>query len=63
MRKEKITLKDITVERHPMDGFMLSYCAADGRYFKQRYICHKMRAAKSLFAGYVNRELQKKFFK
>jgi len=61
MRKEKITLKDIMVERHPMDGFTLSYRTDDDRYFKQRYIFHRLRAAKSLFVGYVNKELRKNF--
>jgi len=58
MRK-KIRQKDIMVTVHPVDGFTLSYRTDDDRYFKQRYIFHSLRAAKSLFTGYVNRELNK----
>jgi len=56
---ERIRNKDITVTRHPTDGFTLSYITDDNRYFKQRYIFYSVPEAKRRFKQYIDKETQK----
>jgi len=62
MRKEKIQYKDMNVIYHPTDGFTLSYLTDDNRYFKRRYMYHKLHVAKSMFRKYIYDKLQEDDF-
>jgi len=50
---ERIRNKDITITRHPADGFTLSYITDSNKYFWQRYIFYSVREAKRRFKKYV----------
>jgi len=50
---KKITYKDITITRHPVDGYSLSYLSDNGEYYHQRYIGYGIREAKKRFKNYL----------
>jgi hypothetical protein len=54
---EKITLKDISVTNHAVDGFTLSYLCDDSRYYHQRYIGYTVREAKRRFKDWLIEQL------
>jgi hypothetical protein len=54
---ERITHKDIHVQRHIIGGFTLSYIARNYRYFKQRYRGCTLREAKKDFIKNIQQEV------
>jgi hypothetical protein len=58
---EKIKDKDITVTRHAVDGFTLSYVTDEGDYYRKRYMDYGIRDAKARFKEYVYSEDAKIF--
>jgi hypothetical protein len=58
---EKIKDKDITVTRHAVDGFTLSYITDEGDYYHKRYMDYGIRDAKARFKEYVYSEDAKIF--
>lgn len=53
---KKIRNKNITVTRHAVDGFILSYVTDEGDYYRKRYIGYDIREAKRRFKEYVYEE-------
>jgi hypothetical protein len=53
---EKIRNKDITVTRHAVDGFTLSYVTDEGDYYHKRYIGYSVEEARPRFKAYVYEE-------
>jgi hypothetical protein len=58
---EKIKDKDITVTRHAVDGFTLSYITDEGDYYHRRYIGYSVEEARPRFKQYVYEEDAKIF--
>jgi len=56
---ENIASADISITRHRVDGFTLSYIADNNRYYKDRYIGYGVREAKRRFKEYVYSEMLK----
>jgi hypothetical protein len=53
---EKITDRDIHIEKHDVDGFTLSYVTDNNLYCHKRYIGYGVREAKRRFKDYVYAE-------
>jgi hypothetical protein len=53
---EKITDRDIHIEKHSVDGFTLSYMTDSNLYYCKRYIGYGIREAKRRFKDYVYAE-------
>jgi hypothetical protein len=58
---ELIRNKDITVTRHAVDGFTLSYLTDEGDYYHRRYIGYSVQEARPRFKQYVYEEDSKIF--
>jgi len=55
----KISNKEISITRHLVDGFSLSYISDSNEYFTRRYIGYGLREAKKLFKQFVKEEDKK----
>jgi len=55
----KISNKEISITRHRVDGFSLSYISDNNEYFTRRYIGYGLREAKKLFKQFVKEEDEK----
>jgi len=51
---EKIKNKDIQINRHPTDGFTLSYLTDNNNFFHKRYIGYGIEEAKKLFKQFIH---------
>jgi hypothetical protein len=58
---EQIRDRDITVTRHVVEGFPLSYFTDNGNYYHRRYINYNVKDAKRLFREYVYAEESRLF--
>jgi hypothetical protein len=58
---ENITDRDISIERHAVDGFTLSYVTDSNLYYRKRYIGYGITEAKRRFKDYVYAEDAKVF--
>jgi hypothetical protein len=56
---ERIKNNAITITRHRVDGFSLSYISDNNEYFTRRYIGYGIREAKKLFKQFVKEEDEK----
>jgi hypothetical protein len=58
---EQIRDRNITVTRHVVDGFQLSYLIDSGNYYHRQYVDYNVKDAKRLFREYVYMEESKIF--
>jgi hypothetical protein len=56
---ERIKNNDISITRHRVDGFSLSYISDNNEYFSRRYIGYGIKEAKKLFKQFVKEEDEK----
>jgi len=49
----RIKNNEISITRHRVDGFSLSYISDNNEYFTHRYIGYGIRQAKKLFKNFI----------